>query len=172
MHALYADAPQRIYTRAILNELLGKPIDILTPTLLLEVSSGCPCPQALTVYESLRSAFESLYHQLTTTQGPIKLSFDQCSALRRVKDVVRWDFIWPDDEELELHYREVPRDHSVYWSDLEYYELVFTGEPLENSLVSKLAETMLSEYEAKKYARRYWRPREYVARIHKRDRGT
>lgn len=139
MHAVYAADRELYYTRATLNEMMTKGIEILSPTVFLEVFLDHTT-------STLRAepAFEALYHQLKHNKGHIRLDIDHCKILQRINLLVFWEILnWMPSGWPKLRCRNLPDDHSKYWffdqRRLPSHQIFYLGEDTKDSIkVGKL----------------------------------
>ena len=64
---------------------------------------------------SLEISLSVSAHQISTTRGSVLLDFDQCKALRGVKQVCAWDYSIENGLHVLRHQR-VPPDESECWA--------------------------------------------------------
>lgn len=125
MYAVYAYAQRHIFTRVTLNELIERGIDVLTPASLLQVKALGG------VDVTLRSALQSLHHQLTAMEDPVVLDIEQCKSLRQLEDVILWDVKRSDEKSVKPRYINMPGTESGYWQSYRSYKMVWLGKPVE-----------------------------------------
>ena len=135
VYRLYKDVRQRIFMSRIFTEatlpllrLRDITVDTLTPLMEIRLKND-----SRTIPAELRSALKSLYHQSQDGSHPIRLEIDQCSALRKLKDLVSWDYS-ETSTGIVVHYRTLPFRSSPYWRNHGLYSALCVGEPPDPKL--------------------------------------
>lgn len=104
MHPIYFTARQKILNQVTFDEMRRRGIDIATASPLIEVCGEMGYSNDL---GTLRAVLRKLWysHIITTNfQGPVLLEIDECKALLRVEEIIRWDdddsMMWllPDED--------------------------------------------------------------------------
>lgn len=132
MHALYCSHRKHLYCQVTINELLGRGIEILDVSPLVEVRLT---PWSHYNRYNVLYALGSLYSQLfKTKQLLIELEITECKALLIIEDLVRWDIRY--DEKLNIDvpfYCQVPKylyeTHTRSYHSMHLGKIEFVDDP-------------------------------------------
>ena len=91
MHAVYLTARQKILNRVTFDEMRQRDIDITTPCPVVDVRGKTGIGSNINI---LRGVLRRLWDPQSTATGvrePALLGIDQCKALLRLEEIIRWN---------------------------------------------------------------------------------